>query len=233
MPKVRFYPKHLDPQRDRVYDAERAVFGRNESRPSLTRSECVALARKAVHPHVPVRFSRGRTSHAGPHGITLSDRYGRNINTVLHESAHVLSPGGGHTAAWAACHLGLVRYHLGDGVADALSASYDAHLVSYQPNKTTMLRLPRSYGKARLDAAATAAGLEVRKLRGAYWTLNNTSYVLAGLSALGAAIHLEGIVTPIVIACAAKMPAPTLPATGKGYQYQPSLGITATQGQLL
>lgn len=145
-----------DAQRQRVYEAEAQwvqTYGRGASFGSV--EACQAYVDRVLRPHrwrllrrwllthwhwVPqvhvVRGRQGCSAHASGKRITLPP-WAWNSAVVLHELAHVLTPGRepGHGRLYAHNYLVLVRRMLGRAAAAALRQAFREHRVAYRPQQ--------------------------------------------------------------------------------------------------
>jgi putative metallohydrolase (TIGR04338 family) len=115
--QVRFFGSHLTLPREEVFD---------------TLAQVEAYLRRAMaHPDVAGRYGSRRPpgvrerkgqrfAHAeGSHTIAIPtvDKWALRELVVLHELAHILTPGDGHGPSFAACHLHLISSMIGPEVA--------------------------------------------------------------------------------------------------------------------
>lgn len=138
-----------DTQRQRVYDAERAI---QDVTGSMSIAECQALVdRVLASKYIVQRFDRIRTGRiparvtveAGRNGglaypqfgVIRLGRWARQPVVVLHELAHVIVGINSRTAAhgwqFTECMLVLVRRFVGPEAHDTLRESYRSHGVRF------------------------------------------------------------------------------------------------------
>jgi putative metallohydrolase (TIGR04338 family) len=180
--------RQRDTQRQRVYDAETAAFGRDSE--EMTLAECQAFVDKCLSsawlrkrfPRAaePVEVRDGRSRRRAGYGpgamylvlgsprivtrpnIITMPRWTRSKWQLLHELAHHLSrhePA--HGWQFAECYLYLVRVFLGRGREEMLKEQFKAHRVRFrEPRERRMTQEQREAARQRMLAmhAARAAG---------------------------------------------------------------------------
>lgn len=162
MPPLRWKFDRTDPQRDRVYQAEREVPFPSEPEFASLREirayvdevlasptwRALALGTRQENRGVEVRLGRGRTAHAhvetfGMSRIWLPKRmWTRDV--VLHELAHCARGRMtlNHGPQFAASYVRLVRACWDASLADQLEAAYARHRVRVAPWVDARMPIP-------------------------------------------------------------------------------------------
>lgn len=144
-----------DSQRAKLYRAEDAVFQKSKPAEYTDLRDVQAYADKVLKskwvrrtfPHAPylvrVVDGRGRRRAAAFRGSNriAMPRWSRSRWTVLHELAHIFTPGhfAAHGREYAATYLLLVRHFLGTAAHAELRASFKEHRVKYTKKRTVTL----------------------------------------------------------------------------------------------